>query len=358
MRDSSIVARTHNPKLLALIGVTYSRLLLRQGQRVGRGDMKRSRVCQILSIEHPVLQAGLPWVSNPELVAAVSDAGGLGVLHPTAGSEPGGDQVANLQANIRQIQRLTREPFGIALYLPHPRISELIQVAVQEGMRIAITYGGSPALCTGTLKEHDVTVMHQVATVRHARGAEAQGVDVIIAEGFEGGGLRGADKVSTMALVPQVVGSVSIPVIASGGIVDSRGYVAALALGAQGIQMGSRFVTTRECTSHQNYKEAIVAAIDSGTVIVGGDRWPTRVLRNGIALRLKESGLTGPGNDFNAWEAELGMAQARAAMVDGDLEAGVAYTGAGAGLISEVTNVKEVFRELLEGSQALTRRLT
>jgi enoyl-[acyl-carrier protein] reductase II len=320
--------------------------------------MKRSRVCQILGIEHPILQAGLPWVSNPELVAAVSSAGGLGVLHPTAGSEPNDDQVANLQANIRQVQRLTHEPFGVALYLPHTRMSEMIQVAVQEGMRIAITYGGSPALCTGILKEHDVTVIHQVATVRHARGAEAQGVDVVIAEGFEGGGLRGPDKVSTMVLVPQVVGSVSIPVVASGGIIDSRGYVATAALGAQGVQMGSRFVATRECMSHQNYKEAIVAAIDSGTVIVGGDRWPTRVLRNGMALRLKENGLSGPENDFNAWEAELGMARARAAMVDGDLDAGIAYTGAGAGLISEITSVEEVFKELLDGSQALTRRLS
>ncbi len=322
-----------------------------------RGEMKRNKICNILGTNYPVLQAGLPWVSNPELVAAVSEAGGLGVLHPTAGSEPDGDLVANLRANIRRVQRLTNCPFGVALYLPNLRTPELIEAAVQERMRIAVTYGGSPALYTGTLKEHDVLVMHQVATVRHARGAEAQGVDIIIAEGFEGGGLRGADKVSTMVLVPQVVASVSLPVIASGGIVDSRGYVAAVALGAAGVQLGSRFVATRECISHQTYKEAIVAAIDSGTVIVGGDRWPTRVLRNGMALRLKESGLTGPGNDLSAWEAELGMTQARAAMVDGDLEAGIAYTGAGVGLISEIVSVDEVFRELVEGSQALTRRL-
>ena len=121
--------------------------------------------------------------------------------------------------------------------------------------------------------------------------------------------------------------------------------------------MGSRFVATTECISHQNYKEAILAAIDSGTVIVGGDRWPTRVLRNGMALRMKESGLMGPGNDLDAWEAELGMAQAKAAMMDGDLERGIAYTGAGAGLISEILSVQEVFKELLDGSQAVTRAL-
>ena len=319
--------------------------------------MKRTKVCNMLGINQPILQAGLPWVSNPEMVAAVSKAGGLGILHPTAGIEPDGDIIANLQANIRRVQRLTHNPFGVALYLPNPQISEIIEAAVQEGMRIAVTYGGSPALYTGTLKEHDNIVLHQVTTVRHARGAEAQGVDIVIAEGFEGGGLRGADKVSTMVLVPQVARSVTIPVIASGGIVDSRGYVAALALGAQGVQMGSRFVATTECISHQNYKEAIIAAIDSGTVIVGGDRWPTRVLRNGMALKMMESGLVGSGDDLEAWEAELGMAQARAAMMDGDLNAGIAYTGAGAGLISEILTVEEVFKELVDGGQSLTRSL-
>ena len=319
--------------------------------------MKRSKVCSILGIQHPIFQAGLAWISNPELVAAVSNAGGMGILHPTAGFEEDGDLVAHLRSNVRRVQRLTQQPFGVALYLPNPSIEEIIEAAVQEGMRIAVTYGGSPALYTGTLKEHNNIVIHQVATVRHARGAEAQGVDMIIAEGFEGGGLRGADKVSTMVLVPQVVGSVSIPVVASGGIVDHRGYVAALALGAQGVQLGSRFAATRECISHQNYKEAILAAIDSGTVILGGDRWPTRVLRNGMALRLKESGLAGPGDDLETWEAELGISRARAAMVDGDLEAGIAYTGAGAGLISEILSVEEVFQQLLDGGQSLARAL-
>ena len=319
--------------------------------------MKRTKVCNLLAIDYPVLQAGLPWISNPELVAAVSNAGGLGILHPTAGGEADGDVVANLRANVRQVQRLTNSPFGVALYLPNPLVSDIIEAASQEGVHIVVTYGGSPALFTGTLKDHDITVIHQVTTVRHARGAEAQGVDMVIAEGFEGGGLRGADKVSTMVLVPQVVASVSIPVIASGGIVNSRGYVAAMALGAGGVQMGSRFVATHECISHQSYKEAIIAAIDSGTVIVGGDRWPTRVLRNGMGLRLKESGLSGPGDDLSAWEAELGMAKTRAAMVDGDLESGIAYTGAGAGMISEILTVEEVFRELIDGSQGVARQL-
>ena len=323
--------------------------------------MKRTRVCSLLGINLPILQAGLPWVSNPELVAAVSNAGGLGILHPTAGGQADDDSdddlVENLRVNIRRVQRLTRNPFGVALYLPNPMIADIIGAVPQQGVHIAVTYGGSPALYTGTLKDHDITVLHQVTTVRHARGAEAQGVDIVIAEGFEGGGLRGADKVSTMVLVPQVAASVAIPVVASGGIVDSRGFLAAMALGAEGVQMGSRFVATHECISHQSYKEAIVAAIDSGTVIVGGDRWPTRVLRNGMALRLLETGLQGKDNDLGDWEQELGMAKARAAMMDGDLEEGIGYTGAGAGLISEILSVQEVVKEIVDGTQALAKRL-
>jgi NAD(P)H-dependent flavin oxidoreductase YrpB (nitropropane dioxygenase family) len=318
--------------------------------------MKRTPVSTALGISYPVLQAGLPWVSNPELVAAVSNAGGLGVLHPTTGNEPGGDPVADLHGVIRRVQRLTTKPFGVSFHLPHPQIEQLIEASAQEGITIAITYGGSPALYTGKLKEHNMTVIHQITTVRQARGAEAQGVDMVIAEGFEGGGLRGVDKVSTMVLVPQVVGSIAIPVIASGGIVDSRGYVAATALGAMGVQMGSRFVATKECISHQIYKTAMVAAIDSGTIVVGGDKWPTRILKQGIAIQMRESSLES-GDDSAAWEQELGIERTRAAFLDGDFESGIAYTGAGAGLISEILTVQEVFKDLVDGSHSLARKL-
>ncbi|HIL31157.1 MAG TPA: enoyl-[acyl-carrier-protein] reductase FabK [Dehalococcoidia bacterium] len=318
--------------------------------------MKRTPVSTALGISYPVLQAGLPWVSNPELVAAVSNAGGLGVLHPTTGNNPGGDPVADLHGAIRRVQRLTTKPFGVSFHLPHPQIEQLIEASAQEGITIAITYGGSPALYTGKLKEHSMTVIHQIATVRQARGAEAQGVDMVIAEGFEGGGLRGADKVSTMVLVPQVVGSIAIPVIASGGIVDSRGYVAATALGAMGVQMGSRFVATKECISHQIYKTAMIAAIDSGTIVVGGDKWPTRILKQGIAMQMRESSLDS-GDDSAAWEQELGIERTRAAFLDGDFDSGIAYTGAGAGLISEILTVQEVFKDLVDGSHSLARKL-
>ena len=320
--------------------------------------MKTTQVCQILVIDRPILQAGVPWVSNPELVAAVSNAGGLGILHPSAGMSHDGDIVSNLRDNIRKVRRLTRSPFGVSFYLSHPQVSELIDVALEEGMRIAATYSGSPALYTGVLKNADVTVLHQVSTVRHARGADAQGVDIVIAEGYEGGGIRGPEETPNSVLIPQVVDAVSIPVIASGGFMDARGYVAARALGAQGVQMGTRFVAARECIAHPKYKEALLGAIDTGTVIAGRYHRPTRLLRSGMALRLKDSSLPAAEADTSGyWESEMGPARVRAALLDGDLSENVAYCGAGVGLVSEILGAEEIIRGVVEKADAIISSL-
>ena len=318
--------------------------------------MRPTRVRQILGIEYPILQAGMPWVSNPELVAAVSDAGGLGILHPSAGMSRGGDMVDNLRENIRKVRRLTTSPFGVSFYLANPLVSSLIDVAIEEGLRVAVTYSGSPALYTGVLKTSHVVVLHQVSTVRHARGAEAQGVDLIIAEGYEGGGIRGPDETPNLALIPQVADVVSIPVIASGGIMDGRGYVAALVLGAQGIQMGTRFVATHECIAHPKYKVALLGAIDTGTVVAGRYYRPTRVLRSEVALRLKESSPPAGTDPLGRWEAELGPAQVREALLEGDL-GGVAYCGAGVGLVSEIMGAGAVVQGLVEEADAIRASL-
>ena len=315
--------------------------------------MKDTRVSRLLAIDYPILQAGMPWVSNPELVAAVSDAGGLGILHPSAGMSAGGDMVANLRENLRTVRRLTSSPFGVCFYLANPIVSELIEVAMEEGMRIAVTYSGSPSLHTGVLKNSDIKVLHQVSTVRHARGAEAQGVDIVIAEGYEGGGIRGPDETPNLVLVPQIADAVSIPIIVSGGIMDARGYVTAQALGAQGIQLGTRFVATRECIAHARYKEALMGAIDTGTVIAGRYHRPTRVLRSDVSLKLKEAGAPSDSDPSSHWESELGPAQVRAALLEGDLDSSVAYCGAGVGLVSEILGAEEVVRGLIEGAGAI-----
>ena len=309
--------------------------------------MRKTKVSQLLGIDYAILQAGVPWVSNPELVAAVSNAGGMGILHPTAGMSLGEDINRNLRENIRQVSRLTSSPFGIAFYLANPEVESLIDAAIQEGMRIATTYGGSPALYTGTLKNNDVLVLHQVATVRHARGAEAQGVDLVIAQGSEGGGIVGPDQLSTFVLVPQVAAAVSIPVIASGGIMDARGIAGAMALGAQGVHMGTRFVATEESIAHPRYKEALLGAIDTGTVLAGGPFKATRLLRTDRALQLRGS-TPAEADAAEQWESNLGLDQARATLLEGDLESGVAYCGAGVGLVSDIMLAAEVVRSLVD----------
>ena len=318
--------------------------------------MRDSQISKILAIDHPILQAGMPWVSNPELAAAVSNAGGLGIIHPTANMDPSGDLAANLRQNLRVVRRLTGNPFGVAFFLGNPRIEEIVNVAIEEGARVAVTYGGSPALFTGLLKSNDIRVLHQVSTVRHARGAESQGVDIIIAEGYEGGGMRGPDENPNLVLIPQIVESMSIPVVASGGIMDSRGFVAALALGAQGIQMGTRFVITTECVAHSSYKAALMGAIDTGTVVAGRYHRPTRLLRSDAALRLRED-TPGAGMDVaSQWDADMGPMQARSAVLDGNLER-ISYCGAGVGMATEVLDAGDVVKKLVDGAQSIINKI-
>lgn len=318
--------------------------------------MKKTAVCQLLGIEYPIVQAGIPWISNPELVAAVSEAGGLGALHPTAGMDASGNVLDNLVSCVKRVQQATRRPFAVSFDLGDPNIQAILSTAVEAGVRIAITYGGSPALHTGYLRDHDVIVMHQVASVRHARAAEAQGVQVVIAEGFEGGGPRGRDAVPNLVLIPSIVDAVSIPVLASGGIIDRRGFAAALALGADGVQMGTRFVVTRECIAHPEYKKAIIMAIDTGTVVAGTSQIPTRLLRTGAALRFRRSEADNDP-DGSLWRSTLGPDVIRAALLEGDLKEGIAWSGAGVGLISEEMSVAEVIERTVKGAEALLAAL-
>ena len=318
--------------------------------------MKRNRLCELLGIEHPVIQASMPWVANAELAAAVSEAGGLGVVSPTAAMARDGDMRENLRHQIRLARSLTQQPVAVGLYLGYPQVGELARIVVEEGVRIVITYGGSPALYTGFLKENDILVMHLVASVRHARAAEAQGVDVVVAEGFEGGGFRGVTEVSTFVLTPQIVEAVDIPVVASGGIADGRGMAAALCAGAMGVYVGTRFVATKECAAHPRFKEALIKAVDTDTLIAYHDRIPIRLLRNEASLRLRRPA----SQDPNAlpWSEEMQRERVRAALLEGEVKEGIAYCGAGVGLINEVMPAAEVVRSLVEGSKHILSRVS
>jgi len=318
--------------------------------------MKKTRLCELLGIEYPIIQGGMVWIANAELAAAVSNAGGLGLISPNAGMSRNGDQVDNLKQQIKIAKDLTAKPFGVNLpILNNPQIEALVDAVIEAKVKVVATAAGNPALYTGRFKEVGIKVLHLVAAVRHAQSAERRGVDAVIAEGYEAGGHNGLDELTTLTLVPQVVDAVKIPVVAAGGIADARGIVAALALGAEGVQMGTRFVATRECAAHQNFKEAVVKASDTDTAITGRKIGPTRILKNEIATKLLE--MEAAGASTEELLAFIGSSRSRTGQFDGDLVNGEAYCGSIAGMIKEIKSVAEVMHDIIEGYDKVIARL-
>ena len=317
--------------------------------------MKKTKISELLGIDYPIIQGGMGWIADAELAAAVSNAGGLGMISPTAGAKEGENWPENLRRQLRRAKSLTAKPFGVNISLEIPEHKECMDIALEEGIKIMTTAAGSPKLYTKYLKQSEVVVMHTVFSVRHAKVAEAEGVDAVIASGCEAGGLISRDEVSTMVLIPQVVDAVKIPVIAAGGIADARGFVAALALGAEGVQMGTRFVATQECPVHQNFKQAIVKAIDTDTTITGRKSGiGARVLKNELArqlLAVEEGGTTA-----EEVQSLLGIGRLRLA-VEGNVEEGSLMCGAVAGMITQIMSVAEVIHSLVDGHDKLVASL-
>ncbi len=317
--------------------------------------MRRTRVCDLLDIAFPILQGGMLWIATAELAAAVSNAGALGVISPLAGMEKQGQPAKNFKGQLSEIKQLTPKPFGVNILLDLDYTDGLIEVARSEKVKIVITAAGNPARYTGALKNEGVTVLHVVSSVNQARKAESCGVDGVIAEGIEAGAHNGADEMPLFALIPQVVDEISIPVIAAGGIADARGVVAAFALGAEGVQLGTRFVAVNENAAHLNYKQAIVDAKDTDTVITSRSIVPTRSLKTEFTntiIELERSGATAEDIlDF------IGYRSNRTAQLDGNLNGGEAYCGASAGLIKEILPAKDVVRQLVDGYEQVLKRL-
>jgi enoyl-[acyl-carrier protein] reductase II len=296
------------------------------------------------------------WIASAELAAAVSNAGGLGLISPNAGMSRNGDQVENLKKQIEIAKGLTSKPFGVNLpILNNPQIEALVDAVIKARVEVVVTAAGNPALYTSRFKEAGIKVLHLVAAVRHAQSAEKRGVDAVIAEGYEAGGHNGLDELTTLTLVPQVVDAVAIPVVAAGGIADARGVVAALALGAEGVQMGTRFVATRECGAHQNFKDAIVKAGDTDTAITGRKLGPTRILKNEIAAKLLDMEATGASAEELL--AFIGSSRSRTGQFEGDLANGEAYCGSIAGMIKEIKSVAEIIRNIVDDYDAVLARL-
>jgi enoyl-[acyl-carrier protein] reductase II len=295
------------------------------------------------------------WIATAELAAAVSNAGALGVISPLAGMAKQGQPAKNFKGQLSKIKQLTPKPFGVNILLDLDYADALMEVALSEKVKTVITAAGNPARYTGELKNEGVTVLHVVSSVNQARKAESGGVDGVIAEGIEAGAHNGADEMPLFALIPQVVDEISIPVIAAGGIADARGVVAAFALGAEGVQLGTRFVAVNENAAHLNYKQAIVDAQDTDTVITSRSIVPTRSLKTKFTnaiLELERSGAS--AEDIMEF---IGYRSNRTAQIEGNLNGGEAYCGASAGLIKEILPVKDVVQQLVEGYDYVLKRL-
>jgi enoyl-[acyl-carrier protein] reductase II len=317
--------------------------------------MRQTRICELLEIEYPIIQGAMNWVANGELAGTVSEAGGLGIVTPGAAWDRKGAQADNLRLQIARARERTSKPFGVNLTVLEPESRAFAEIVASEGVPIVTTSAGNPATLTPFLKEKGIKVLHVVASCRHARGAERAGVDAVVAEGYEAGGHNGMDEIPTFALVPQVVDAVNVPVVAAGGIADGRGLVAALALGAEGVQMGTRFIATTECCSHPSFKEAVLRADDAATVITGRKIGPTRGIRNTFTDRMLEMEATGASPDD--LQQFIGLGRSPAGQLDGDTEQGELYCGAVAGLVKGIVSAGDVVREMVREADELLARL-
>jgi enoyl-[acyl-carrier protein] reductase II len=296
-----------------------------------------SDIIDLLKCKYPVIQGAMGNICNPELVAAVSEAGGLGLLATAFAPDP-----EFVRTQIQDTKKLTQKPFGANLQVMNPHTPKIAQILADEGIGIATVSGGSPKTLIPFLHDRGIKVLVVVPTVAVAKKAEASGADAIIAEGSESGGIQGFNGVSTMVLVPAVVDAVKIPVIAAGGIGDSRGYRAALALGARGVQVGTRFIASFECIAHVNFKNTLIEYDDTGTCLINVGAFQVRALRTPLAEAITR-GEKSPQIGF-------GGASQEASWIKGDLEAGVLPAGEVTGLIHNICSVKEIIEEMMMGN--------
>lgn len=298
--------------------------------------MVSSNICKLLNIKYPIIQGAMAWVSTAELAAAVSNAGGLGII--AAGNAP----AEIIKKEIDKMKTLTDRPYGINVMLLSPFVDEIMKLVVSEKIPVITTGAGNPGKYMQDLKSVNTKVIPVVPSVALAKRVEKAGADAVIVEGTEAGGHIG--ELTTMVLVPQVVDAVNIPVIAAGGIADGRGMMAAFALGAEAVQVGTRFVCSHECTVHEKYKEKILKAKDRDTVVTGRSTGhPVRIIKNKLSKefeKLEKSGAT-----LEELE-ELGAGKLRNAVVDGDVNMGSIMSGQIAGLVGDIKSCKEIIEEM------------
>lgn len=303
---------------------------------------------KLFDIQYPIIQGGMIWCSGWELASAVSNAGGLGLI----GS--GSMYPEIFRDQIKKCKQATNKPFGVNVPLLYPNVEEHMKIIIEEGVKIVFTSAGNPKTWTAHLKQHGITVVHVVSNIKFALKSQEAGVDAIVAEGFEAGGHNGREETTTLVLIPQIKKNITIPLIAAGGIASGQAMAAAMALGADGVQVGSRFVTTHESSAHLNFKNAILNSSEGDTKLSLKQLTPVRLLKNDFYNKLNELEINGAS--IEELSSLLGRGRAKKGMFEGDLIEGELEIGQVSSQIKKIISAKEVIDEMvLEYNQTLTR---
>ena len=300
----------------------------------------QKNITKLFNIQYPIVQGGMVWVSGYKLASAVSNAGGLGLIG--AGSM----YPEVLREHIQKCKKATDKPFGVNVPMLYPDIQKIIEIIIEEDVKIVFTSAGNPKTWTSILKDKGITVVHVVSSVKFAIKAELAGVDAVVCEGFEAGGHNGREETTTFTLIPMVKEHLKIPLIAAGGIGSGRGMLAAMILGADGVQIGSRFAATEESSAHQNFKDIIIDVKDGDTQLTLKELAPVRLVKNKFYNEVQELYKTKP--TLEELKQLLGRARAKKGMFEGDLEEGELEIGQIAGLIHEIKSAKAVLNEIVE----------
>lgn len=300
----------------------------------------KTSITTLFNIEYPIIQGGMVWNSGWKLASAVSNAGGLGLIG--AGSM----YPEVLREHIQKCKKATQKPFGVNVPMLYPNIEELLKIIVEEGVKVVFTSAGNPKTWTPYLKQNGITVVHVVSSVKFAIKSEEAGVDAVVAEGFEAGGHNGREESTTLTLIPMVKEKLSIPLIAAGGIATGRGMLAAMVLGADGVQIGSRFVASEESSAHINFKNEVVKVEDGGTYLTLKELAPARLIKNKFFNDLQELYSQNPSKEV--LKEKLGRGRAKLGMFEGDLEEGELEIGQVAGLIHEIKPVAAIIEEIVQ----------
>lgn len=298
-----------------------------------------NKITQLFNIKYPIIQGGMIWNSGYKLASAVSNAGGLGLIG--AGSM----YPDVLREHIQKCKKATDKPFGVNIPMLYPNVEEIIQICIDEGVKIIFTSAGNPKTWTTHLKEKGIIVVHVVSSLKFALKAQEAGVDAVVAEGFEAGGHNGREETTTLTLIPMVKEKISIPLIAAGGIATGKGMLAAMVLGADGVQVGSRFAASVESSAHDNFKKTIVEVQEGDTLVTLKELAPVRLIKNKFFNDVQELYTKCPTTE--ELKTLLGRARAKKGMFEGDLVEGELEIGQIAGLINEIKPVKEIINEMI-----------